>query len=110
MTKLCKFGPDLVYPVMWQEQVEEEYRSKVGEVPNYVTEALRGKKRWRTYSSDGAFSQMNKRDGTYDAFKEDIAMVHFYFDKPSAIEFSRNNRLTFVGFLGMFCSPVWEFL
>ena len=39
----------------------------------------------------------------YDAFKEDIAIVHLYWDTPSVLQFERALRLTWVDYL----AQVW---
>ena len=36
---------------------------------------------------------------TYDAFKEDIALVHIYWDSPSALQFERALRLTWIDYI-----------
>ena len=46
---------------------------------------------------------------TYNAYERDIAQVHFYFDKSSILQFTRQKRMTLVdyisqmgGLLGLF--------
>ena len=41
----------------------------------------------RTYPTDYVFEkafEANSAANTYNAFEEDIAVVHFFFDKPTA--------------------------
>ena len=45
------------------------------------------------------FQHKNKKQTFYDAFKEDIAVVSFYYDKQTVIQYEKSLSLTFVGFL-----------
>ena len=46
------------------------------------------------YSSERnvIFSALNKEKMYYDAYEEDIAVAHFFFDTPTAFQFSMGVR------------------
>ena len=48
------------------------------------------------------FQERNKRDNKYSAYNDDIAVVHFYFEEAVVMEFSRDPRLTWIGFFSEF--------
>ena len=45
------------------------------------------------------FSATNKKVPTYDAYEKDIAMVTFFFETSTVFEFSRDQRMTMVGYV-----------
>ena len=48
---------------------------------------------------DVVFSVSTAASPEYDAFERDIAVVTFYFESAEIFEFSRDARLTWVGFI-----------
>ena len=45
------------------------------------------------------FTESNDIDDTYDAYEKDIAMVTFFFETNTVFEFSRDQRMTLVGYI-----------
>ena len=45
------------------------------------------------------FSATNKKVPTYDAYEKDIAMVTFYFESPTLLEYLREHRMTLIQFI-----------
>lgn len=73
-----------------------------GEVPPYVTSSVSSNKRRYAddaKASDVIFSTSNAVTPEYDAYDEDIAVVSFYFESAEVFEFSREARMTWVGFI-----------
>ena len=67
-------------PKPWLAQVQEVYRRTINSTPPYI-EALAGK-RSRFFDSVVELPSETKA-GTYDAWKEDIALINIYFGKAS---------------------------
>ena len=82
--------------------LEEYDRSNV---PDYLqTQMERGNRRHRypsqTQKNNEIMENLVRQDEmtTYNAFDEDIAIVHFYFKNPTTFEYRRYPSLTLVGF------------
>ena len=45
------------------------------------------------------FKDANLANPRYDTFEKDVAIVTFYFDKSSAFQFKRYERLTLTGYI-----------
>ena len=52
----------------------------------------------------------NNERPTYDAFKKDIAIVNFYFDKGTALQYKRKVRITMEDLISQFGGTLGGFL
>ena len=52
----------------------------------------------------------NDERPTYDAFKKDIAIVNFYFDKGTALQYKRKVRITMEDLISQFGGTLGGFL
>ena len=87
LSKLCKYSSD-ISPAMSSEQILQEY-SHLQKVPRYLQKFQEGDSSIRTLSNGVE----------YDAYKEDIAIVHIYWDTSSVLQFERALRLTWIDYI-----------
>ena len=73
---------------MASKEIIEEY-SHLQEIPDYI-QKFREKD-----SSERVLASGVK----YNAFKEDIAILHIYWDSPSVLQFERALRLTWIDYV-----------
>ena len=50
-------------------------------------------------SGNPVFSATNDKSPTYDAYQKDIAMVTFFFESPTIMEYSRQVKMTLIGYI-----------
>ena len=87
ISNLCKYSSS-ISPSMTIKHILQEY-SHLEEIPRYI-EKIREEKVSERVLANGE---------TYEAFKEDIALVHIYWDSPSALQFERALRLTWIDYI-----------
>jgi hypothetical protein len=92
-------------PSIWKDQVENEYRVSVGEIPEYIKPNERNMPNIRRYVNSDAeaesltFKNAMEIQPTYDAFEKDIAIVDFYFSKPTIVQFKRSESMTWINYI-----------
>ena len=92
-------------PSIWFEKTNDEYKAQLGKIPTYIEDdqsKMSNKRQfvpstWKKQKL--VFRTENEMHPTYDAFKQDIAMVNFHFDKTSGLQFKRAPRLTLLDFI-----------
>ena len=96
---LCNLeGHDIPDPPIFGHQVLEEYRNdSLSEVPSYVS--FKDSQRSMGDGLTAVFTRLAETNGKYDAYQEDIASVKVYFDKSSVFMYSRDEAMTWVGFI-----------
>ena len=102
---LCDLESSDFNPSIWTELVQTEYKDQTGQVPDYVASSKTRMSNNRYYVTDPnkrgnlAFQAHNELHPTYDAYSQDIAMVNFYFEKSSILQFKRAPRLTMIDYI-----------
>ena len=91
LSSLCRYSSRFS-PSLASKKVLEEY-SHMQELPDYV----------KRFKYEDSARRVLSSGVEYDAFKEDIAVVHVYWDTPSVLQFQRALRLTWVDYL----AQVW---
>lgn len=102
---LCDLEADDLNPPIWDNLVKDEFKAQVGSIPGFMTDNKSKFSNIRHYVPNPervknlAFKSNNLKHPTYDAYKEDIAMVNFYFEKPTILQFKRAERMTMVDYV-----------
>ena len=102
-SQLCNFE-DKLNPPIWGQQVLSQYSSEAEDgVPDYISKAIITNMR-RYADKDKAsgtpvFTASNEKAPEYDAYKKDIAMVTFFFESTTVLEYAREVRMTTIGFI-----------
>ena len=101
---LCDFENDGMNPAMWRQQVQVEYNTLMGEIPEYVATNLHRMPSTRKFVKEDKVQSLTLKDyrlkhPTYDAFENDIAVANFYFDKSTIIRFIRAPRMTWTDYI-----------
>ena len=50
-------------------------------------------------SGNPVFTATNEDSPKYDAYQKDIAMVTFFFESPTVFEYSRQVKMTLIGYI-----------
>ena len=112
---LCNFEEQIqgqqIQPPIWGQNVLKQYLDEINEVPEYLESLARNSNK-RLFADEQAsgnqiFAAANvdvdqsgeKIPKSYDAYERDIAMVTFFFETNTVFEFSRDQKLTMVGFI-----------
>ena len=106
-TTVCKLFDQDVNPKSFYHLAELEFKSRGFDgVPEYSNKHLKKSNiRKLKGGTIPMFENVNK-NYTYDAYEKDIAIVHFYHEKPTVVQFERSPRLTLYDFI----SQVRKFL
>ena len=110
---LCNFNGNIlgkqIQPAIWAESVIAQYINEIEQVPDYLEFASHSNKRFYVDSKASGkpiFTAANedvisgeKTPKSYDAYEKDIAMVTFFFETNTVFEFSRDQRMTLVGYI-----------
>ena len=102
---LCDLQDTEMNPPMWTQMIQEEFKGQNIEVPDYAKPNKAKLSNIRNSMVNPAkIKELTLRqhflaNPTYDAFEKDIAIVNFYFDKPSVVEFKRSLRMTTTDFI-----------
>ena len=121
VSPICNLINGDMNPPIWSRDIMSEYENlNPTGVPDYILPRPDRMDNMRRYASEDklqtlVFQHKNKKETFYDAFKEDIAVVSFYFDKQTVIQYEKSASLTFVGFLSkvsLCCNirPCWSIL
>ena len=87
LSNLCKYSSSMS-PSMSSEQILQEY-SHLEEVPEYI----------KKFQEEDSSRRLLNTGAEYDAFKQDIALVHIYWDTSSVLQFERALRLTWIDYI-----------
>ena len=87
---LCNLDELDINPPIWLQDATDEFKAQTEETPDFLLRDAENGTRSsniRPYIPDPkkkpnlAFQEKLKQHPTYDAFKDDIAMVNFYFER-----------------------------
>ena len=112
---LCTFEDQIdgkqIQPPIWAQNVLKQYMDEIKYIPDYLStlesrsnkrvfadEKASGKQIFEAANSD-LDSHGEKIPKSYDAYDKDIAMVTFFFETSTVFEFSRDQRMTMVGYI-----------
>ena len=105
-SSLCDFENRDMNPPIWMKTVQREFQGEKLEVPEYVkpnpsllTNVRRMIGRPELINDLTLLQKYKTSSKNYDAFEKDIAIVNFYFDQSSTIQFKRNLRMTTTDFI-----------
>ena len=87
LSSLCSYS-SIVSPSMASQQVLQQY-SHLDQIPQYLH---------RFRGADSA-TRVLSSGSSYDAYEDDIAILHVYWDKESIIQFQRALRLTWIDYI-----------
>ena len=105
VSPICNLINGDMNPPIWSRDIMSEYENlNPTGIPDYILPKPERMDNMRRYASEDkletlVFQHKNKKETFYDAFKEDIAVVSFYYDKQTVIQYEKSLSLTFVGFL-----------
>ena len=96
----------MINPPIWKNAVKTEYETfNGGDPPDFVKNRTGVFSNIRKYVSidqdvdNLVFRAQREKNLTYDALKEDITMVNFYFDEANIIQYSTFKRMTVIDFI-----------
>lgn len=81
------------------------FASSIGSIPEYIKpneKKMQNMRRYAKLDEDGNNMILKKSveaNPTYDAFEKDIAVVNFYFARPTVTQFKRDQRLTWMDYI-----------
>ena len=105
---MCDLENKDMNPAIWRQMVQDEFMAIDGNpsnVPEYARPAPERMNNRRSYVVDPArmesltFKGQALLNPTYDAYENDIAVVNFYFDKSTVLEFKRAQRMKLVDYI-----------
>ena len=112
---LCNLEELDMNPSIWSQDTRDEFKAQTGKTPDFLLKDAENRTKYssiRPYVPDPkkktslAFQERLKLHPTYDAFKSDIAMVNFYFERENVMQLSRDLKMTSSDFVsqvgGMF--------
>ena len=92
-----------INPPPFVNNILSQFTDNSQQVPQFVTEIkMFSNMRYRIKESKiptAVFRYKVKDKPTYNAFEEDIAIVNFYFDKDSILQYTRQESMTTVGYI-----------
>jgi hypothetical protein len=95
ISKFCSLDEtSLPEPRIWGQQVKDEFSSRSQQQPQFV-KLIKSNMR-STTSNPFIFSNSKSK---YDSYQKDIAVVHVFFEKPTAFQFTSEPLLTWVQFI-----------
>ena len=98
---LCDFDQKL-YPPIWGQNVLSQYQEEANEIPDYISKEVETNIRQyvdKKAAGNEVFKAANEKKTNYDAYQKDIAMVTFFFDTTTAMEFSREPKMTTIQYI-----------
>ena len=105
VSPICNLINGDMNPPIWANDVKNEYKhlNPFG-VPDYIQPNPERMDNMRRYASKDkigtlALRYKNDKEEFYDAFENDIAVVSFYFNKQTVIEYQKSKSMTLAGFL-----------
>ena len=104
VNRLCDLENEDMTPSMWRRQVQDEYIQGRGNVPSYAKSTSQTMNNIRRFAPESKMNGLILKDyrmkhQKYHAFKTDIAVANFYFDKSTIIKFQRNLRMTWIDYI-----------
>lgn len=114
-SSMCQFSTknDQINPPIWAADVNQEYQTEQKTLPEFLNMSGIFPSTRQVVPTSKVNQLVLKSKAlkapTYNAFENDIAIVNFYFDKSTALQFIRQKRMTIVdyisqmgGLLGLF--------
>ena len=98
-SSMCDLENNDMNPSIWRQMVQDEFIAIDGSVPDYAQPGPQKMNNQRNYVVNPnridtlPFKEQILDNPTYDAYENDIAVVNFYFDKSTVIEFKRAQRM-----------------
>jgi hypothetical protein len=111
VSQICNLINTDMNPPIWASDVETEYDELNPEgIPEYIKPTPLRMNNMRRYSplekiGTLALGYKNNKDRFYDAFQKDIAVVSFYFNKQTVVQYQKSLSMTWVGFLAKVFLP-----
>ena len=109
VSPLCDLSSDgnkMMNPPMWDKTIHGEYEKfNDGKLPNFVKSQTKTLSNIRKYVSTEAemkqlvFRGEREKHPTYNAFEEDIAIVNFYFEESTIVQYNTFERMTWSGYI-----------
>ena len=108
---LCNFDDQIqgkqIQPPIWGSNVLKQYIADIETIPEYLEDlsSHSNKRFFQDAKASGkpifmaANVDANGDLKSYDAYDKDIAMVTFFFETNTVFEFSRDMRMTMVGYI-----------
>ena len=103
---LCDLTDHPLNPAPWTFIAKNEFEDKKLDIPWYLKRIIGKNNTTYTRFPDQRKKVLNSKDmvfptqlteqPTYNAFEKDIAIVNFYFEKSSILQYKRSSRLTVV--------------
>ena len=87
LSNLCKYSSPLV-PPRWSEGLGDLF-AHLASPPPYLAQ----------FTGQGGAVRRSREGEEYSAYREDIALVHLYWDTSSVLQFQRSLRLTWIDYL-----------
>lgn len=87
LSSLCKYSSPLV-PPRWSEGLGDLF-AHLASPPAYLAQ----------FTGQGGALRRSREGEEYSAYREDIALVHLYWDTSSVLQFQRSLRLTWIDYL-----------
>ena len=99
----CDLESGDINPSIWSQEAREEFQLITGNIPYYLfqnpeNQTLYSSKRSYQPHSDIPF----QNNMTYNAFENDIAMVHFYFEREDILQLKRSEKVSIADLLSSF--------
>ena len=98
-TTFCQLNDELS-PLSFYNLAEQEYQAHGHQgVPEFAEHAFTESNIRRLKNLTTTLFPKVNANYTYDAYEKDMAIAHFFYEKPTVIEFERSPRLTFFDFI-----------
>ena len=99
-SSVCKIFDDDFEPRSFYQNVKKEYKSHgEDELPFHVKDEFELDNIRQLEGVPIQLFPTANKEYSYDAYEKDIAIAHFYFEKPTIRQFQRSQRMTFFDFL-----------
>ena len=89
-SKFCNFDQDLPNPKVWGSQVEMQLNNITNQnfsSTRYIDKRL---------TNETVFTNISRK---YDAFENDIAVLHVFFESPTVVQLTTNHSKTWFDFV-----------
>ena len=108
LSPLCDLSTGMnmmMNPPIWKDVVKGEYEIfNGGKIPNFLTNQKNVLKNIRYYATEQekqhlTLRSQHEQNPSYNALKDDITVVNFYFDEPDVIQYLKYLRMTPIDFI-----------
>lgn len=84
-------------PQIWATQVLNEYQNRNTTMPAFLS-GIQSSLRSSDVQNSVQVRVFNNMTRIYEAYERDIALVNFYFDAPTVLQFGTQSRLGWIDF------------